>query len=67
MGCELRTPPIGFIDPDGEKNNVSYLYSPETTDFVVLTDLEPDDRLSPLELANWERRLGMEIPKGHSH
>ena len=46
---------------------VRYLYSPTTDDFVPITDLEDDEFLSPTELKNWERRLGIQIPKGHGH
>jgi hypothetical protein len=35
--------------------------------FVSLRDLEDDDRLPPSEVENWERRLGMTIPKGPNH
>jgi hypothetical protein len=66
MGCTLGELP-GVLHGPGGQWRVRYLYSPETDDFVSLSDLDDDDVLPPSEVENWERRLGVEIPKGDSH
>jgi hypothetical protein len=66
MGCELHEIPGQLVEP-GVRRNIRYLYSPDANDFVSLRDLEDDDRLPPSEVENWERRLGMTIPKGPNH
>jgi len=62
MGCVLgELPP----SPDfSDERRIRYLYSPETDDFVSLSDLNDDEILPPSEVENWERRLGMVVPKG---
>lgn len=62
MGCTLGELPGLPHDPDPRR--VRYLYSPETDDFVSLSDLSDDDVLPPSQIENWERRLGVAIPKG---
>jgi len=62
MGCELGELPRPLEGPDGPRR-VRYLYSPMTDDFVSLLDYEPDERIPPSEVENWERRLGVVIPK----
>ncbi len=66
MGCVLNELP-GHLEGPGGELPVGYLYSPETDDFVSLLDYEDDEWLPPSELENWERRLGVIIPKGKTH
>jgi hypothetical protein len=63
MGCELGDLPGTLSEPDGTTHKIRFLYSPTTDDFVSLSDYEDDEYIPPSEVANWERRLGMEIPK----
>jgi hypothetical protein len=63
MGCELGELEGGLTDSEGH-HRVRYLFSPETKDFVSLSDLEDEDRIPPSEVENWERRLGITIPRG---
>ena len=62
MGCQLGRLPGHIEGPQG-RNAVRYLYSPLTDDFVSLSDYDERDYIPPSEVANWERRLGLEIPK----
>ena len=66
MGCMLGELPGGIADESGTWR-VRYLYSPETDDFVSLSDLADDELLPPSEVENWERRLGIAVPKGGNH
>ena len=66
MGCTLGEVPGLMHGPHGSWR-VRYLYNPDKDDFVPLSDLADDEYLSPTELANWERRLGVVIPKGDDH
>lgn len=66
MGCVLNTLDQHLEGPDG-KHPIRYLYSPDADDFVSLLNYEDDEKIPPSEVANWERRLGMEIPKGDCH
>lgn len=66
MGCTLGVLP-GHLHGQNERWRVRYLYSPEANDFVSLSDLDDDEILAPTEIENWERRLGIIIPKGRSH
>jgi hypothetical protein len=66
MGCTLGELPGGIEDQAGS-SRVRYLYSPETDDFVSLSDLADHDLLPPSEVENWERRLGILVPKGSNH
>ena len=66
MGCVLSEVP-NILIVDEQPNRVRYLYSPETDDFVSLRDLTNDDLLPPSEVENWERRLGITIPKGETN
>jgi hypothetical protein len=66
MGCTIGEVPAQVHGPEGSWR-VRYLYSPETDDFVPISDLADDEYLSPSELANWERRLGIVIPKGRDN
>ncbi len=62
MGCELREMPEVVAGPDGA-HGIRFLYSPEADDFVSLRGMEDDERIPPSEVENWERRLGIQIPK----
>jgi hypothetical protein len=61
MGCVLDELHDDLRDPRSDP--IRYLYSPVTNDFVSLLGYEYDERIPPSEVANWERRLGVEIPK----
>jgi hypothetical protein len=63
MGCTLGELPQPIHGSLGTWR-VRYLYSPETENFVSLSDLDDDEFISPSELESWERVLGIEIPKG---
>ncbi len=66
MGCVLNTLDQHLEGPNGAYP-VRYLYSPMTNDFVSLLDYEDNEKIPPSEVENWERRLGIEIPKGDGH
>ena len=66
MGCVLNQLPGHLEGPDGA-HPVRYLYSPGADDFVSLLNYENDEWIPPTELDNWERRLGMKVPRGQSH
>jgi hypothetical protein len=63
MGCELHNLPGDIMGPDGTYK-VRFLLNPITRTFVSLSDLDNDEMLPPSEIAYWERRLKMSIPKG---
>ena len=67
MGCELRETKSLVVDENGATRTIPFLYSELTDDFVSLRDYDDDDRVSWLEVENWERRLGVEIPRGNSN
>jgi hypothetical protein len=64
MGCELRVLPGKVMIRDGEPLFVRFLIEPASGRFVELIDLHDDESVSLEEIEYWERRLGMEIPKG---
>lgn len=64
MGCELRETKSLVVDENGVPRTIPFLYSELTDDFVSLRDYDDDDRVSWLEVENWERRLGVEVPRG---
>ena len=66
MGCGVGELPGTLIGPDGPRH-VRYLHSPLTDDFVSLSDLKDDQRIPPSEVDNWERRLGVIVPRGKTH
>ena len=66
MGCSLGELP-GELQDSNASWRVRYLYSPETDDFIALSNLDDDDLLPPSEVENWERRLGIIVPKGTGH
>jgi hypothetical protein len=63
VGCELGELPGHIEMPGGATHKVRYLYSSVTDAFVSLSNLQDDERMPPSTVANWERRLGLEIPK----
>jgi hypothetical protein len=66
MGCRLSELPEPLYGPHGA-HRVRFLSSPDSDDFVSLSDLADDEILPPSEVENWERRLGIVIPKGGGH
>ncbi len=62
MGCELHKLENRIHHPEGDYE-VRFLYSAESDDFVSLSDLSDDEHIPPSEVDNWERRLGVTIPK----
>ena len=64
MGCELRETKTLLADDNGDPRTIPFLYSDVTDDFVSLRDYSDDDRVSWIEVENWERRLGVAIPRG---
>jgi hypothetical protein len=62
MGCVQQELSGHLEGPDGS-HPIRYLYSPVTDDFVSLLNYEDDEGIPPSEVANWERRLGVSIPK----
>lgn len=52
---------------DGDCLNVRYLVHEPTRVFVPLVDLEDDQWVSEDEVAFWERRLGLTIPRPSLH
>ena len=62
MGCVLSEPDAHVEGPDG-KHPVRFLYNPETEGFASLNSYDDDERIPPSEVENWERRLGVDIPK----
>jgi hypothetical protein len=62
MGCVLNELPGHLEGPDGA-HPIRYLYSPLTNDFVSLLNYLNDESVPPSEVANWERRLGYNLPK----
>lgn len=66
MGCELRTMEAQIAGPDGT-HPIRFLYSPGADDFVSLLHYDDEDYIPFGEVENWERRLGITVPKGNSH
>jgi len=64
MGCVLNELPGHLEGPDGA-HPIRYLYSPLTNDFVSLLNYLNDEYVPPSEVANWERRLGYNLPKAN--
>jgi hypothetical protein len=63
MGCELRTAEQSNVSPEGDVLNFRYLVNPDSGAFVAIVDLGDDEFVSAAEVAYWERRLGVTIPK----
>jgi len=63
MGCELRTAEGPAISGEGDVLNFRYLYNPDNGAVVAILDLGDDEFVSSGEVAYWERRLGVSIPK----
>jgi hypothetical protein len=64
MGCEIADLPHPIQSEGGEFIRVRYLLYPETGRFVPIEDLEDDEQIAAEEVEYWERRLGLEVPKG---
>jgi hypothetical protein len=63
MGCELRVAESDPRSDTGEISNLRYLFNPQSGNFVAIVDLGDDEFVSAGEVAFWERRLGVTIPK----
>lgn len=63
MGCEIREAEAPVYLDDGDVFGFRYLVNLETTAFVPIVDLGDDQYVSEGEVADWERRLGIVIPK----
>jgi hypothetical protein len=64
MGCEIREAESPVHLDDGDSFNFRYLVNTETRAFQPIVDLTDEDFISEGEVAAWERRLGIVIPKG---
>ena len=62
-GCEHNIVEPTTQGADGEARRLSYLINPETKGFAANVELDDDEFISSFEVASWERRLGMSIPK----
>jgi len=63
MGCELRSAEADVVSDDGDFLNFRYLINNETGAAVPILDMGDDEYVSAGEVAFWERRLGVRIPK----
>ena len=63
MGCELRVAESDVVSDQGDVLNARYLFNPDNGAFVPVLDLGDDEFVSSGEVAFWERRLGITIPK----
>ncbi len=63
QGCIVLAIEAEIRDPDGDVTNLRELRRPETGDFVALIDLDDDDKVPDDEVAFWEDRLGLTIPR----
>ena len=63
MGAELRTAEPTVRDDEGDRWSVRYLLNRRTGRFVPIVDLEDDDFVSAGEVTDWERRIGITIPR----
>jgi hypothetical protein len=64
MGCEIREAESPIYLDDGDSFGFRYLVNAETGAFQPIVDLADEDFISEGEVAAWERRLGLIIPKG---
>jgi hypothetical protein len=51
------------VSDQGDILNARYLFNPDNGAFVPVLDLGDDEFVSSGEVAFWERRLGITIPK----
>jgi hypothetical protein len=63
MGCELRVVEEDVVSDQGDVLNFRYLFNPDNGKFVPILDLGDDEFVSEGEVAYWERRLDITIPK----
>jgi hypothetical protein len=62
-GCKHNIAEDNIEDSDGDVFGVSYLFNPTTRTFQPLVDLDKKHSISDWELASWERRLGIKLPR----
>jgi hypothetical protein len=62
-GCQYNIAEPNIEDSDGDVFGVSYLVNPKTGGFQPLVDLDEKHSISDWELAAWERRLGIKLPR----
>jgi hypothetical protein len=65
MGCELREADQEVVSDDRDIHilNYRYLVNLDTNAFVAIVNLGDDEFVSAVDVAFWERRLGVTIPK----
>lgn len=63
MGCEYREADGLLVEDDGSTRKIRFLYSRDQDDFVSLSNYADDERVPWNEVENWERRLGVIIPR----
>ena len=62
-GCRYVIAEQPIEDPDGDVFSFGYLVNPLTGAFQPVVDLDAKDFISEHELAGWERRLGIRLPR----
>jgi hypothetical protein len=62
-GCKHNIAEETVTDSDGDAFGVSYLLNPVTGGSQPLVDLDRKQSISEWELAFWERRLGIKLPR----
>ena len=62
LGCKLRVLSHDIPGPDGPYR-IRYLFNPKTKSFVSVSDLADDEFVSLSTVENWERRLGITLPR----
>ena len=62
-GCRYQVAEDFLVGPDGDTTGVGYLVNPQTNDVQPVQDLGLDHGISERELAQWERRLAIKLPR----
>ena len=63
MGCSLQISSI-CVEIDGHPDFYPrFLMSPDGKKFAPIDDLKDDENIPESEIAYWERRLGINIPR----
>jgi hypothetical protein len=62
-GCQHNIAEENIEDSDGDFFGVSYLLNPASGGFQPLVDLDKKHSISDWELASWERRLSIKLPR----
>jgi hypothetical protein len=62
-GCRYVVAEQNLVDQDGDVFGVGYLVNVQTGAVQPLVDLDRRMRISEWELASWERRLGIRLPR----